>query len=102
MEGDVGPRDAAVGEERGELDLVPKDERRCQHVCRRTSALPDGDVHQYLVPVGVIDRRPGGDRKASPWRERAPQLAERGRTVREIHERELADHDVETRVLERE
>jgi hypothetical protein len=48
----------------------------------------------------VIDRRPGGG-KASPWRERAPHLAEGGHAVREVHERELADHDVKARILER-
>jgi hypothetical protein len=48
----------------------------------------------------VVDRGPGGDRKASPWRERAPHLAEGGHTVRKVHERELADHDVKTRIPE--
>jgi hypothetical protein len=101
MEGDVGPRDAAVDQELGELGLIAKDERRGQHVRCLASALSDGDIHQYLVPTGVIDRRPSGDRKASPWRERAPHLAEGGHAVRKIHERELADHDVKTRILER-
>jgi hypothetical protein len=49
MEGDLGPRDAAAGKELGELGLLAKDERRCQHICRRTSAFSDGDIHEYLV-----------------------------------------------------
>jgi hypothetical protein len=94
MEGDLGPRDAAAGNELGELGLIAKDERRCQHVCCLTPALSVGDLHHDLVPAGVLDRRPGGHRQPSPWRERAPHLAEGGHAVREIHERELADHDV--------
>jgi len=75
MEGNLGPRDAAADYQLGELDLIAKDERRCQHICCLTSALSDGDIHQYLVTAGVIDPRPSRDRKASPWRERAPHLA---------------------------
>jgi hypothetical protein len=36
-----------------------------------------------------------------PWRERTPYLAEGSHPVRKVHERELADHDVKTRILER-
>jgi hypothetical protein len=50
----------------------------------------------------VIDGRPGGDRKTSGRRENAPHLAAGGHAIRKIHERELAHHDVETRVVERE
>lgn len=100
MEGNLCPRDAAAGIELAELCWIAEDERRCQHVCCLTPALADGDVHQNLVTAGVVDRRPGGDGKASPWRERPPHLAQGGHAVRKIHERELADHDVETRVLE--
>ena len=84
----------------GELGLITEDERRRQHVCRLMPALPGGDVHEDPVAGGVIDRRPRGDGEASPRRERAPHLAEGGRAVGEVHERELADHDVETRVGE--
>jgi hypothetical protein len=46
--------------------LIAEDERRCQHVCGLTSALSARDVHKYLVATGATERRPRGDRKASP------------------------------------
>jgi hypothetical protein len=101
MEGDAGSWDAAVVEEPGELGPIAKHERRREHVCCLTSAPSGRDVHEYRVTAGVIERRPGGDRKTTLWRESAPHLAEGVDAFGEVHERELTDHDVEARILER-
>ena len=75
MEGDLRPG-YRCRQRAWQARLDRRDERRCQHVCCLTSALPGGDIHQYLVTTGVIGSAPRPrPRKASPRRKRAPHLA---------------------------
>ena len=97
----LAPAIAGIGDQAREALLVPEREGRSQQSLDLRAADVLGHLGERLVARRVRKRSAHRDREPAARRQHAPHLTERQCRIGKEHRCELAHHDIEGAVLER-